>query len=172
MPQALIAKLIGLPAICAACLWLGYEWRDREAEAQMAHLQTQHAQARETQSKNLAAAEKQYRDEEKRKADLLLENLNESHTKLLKAQADAAAARGSSDRLQKRVAALLAAGAANSSAVCPAAPGGPTANASGDLLADMFRRLDEAAGTIGEYADRARVAGETCQRANSPVSTP
>jgi hypothetical protein len=170
MPQALIAKLIGVLALCLACMWLGYEWRDREAETQLAHLQAQHAEARAAQSLDLAAAEKQHREREQRREDLIRETLNAAHTKLIQAQRDAADAHGASYRLQRRVSALIAARAADPSASCPAARAGPPADAPGDLLADLFSRIDAAAGELGEYADRARIAGEACERAFDAVS--
>lgn len=78
------------------------------------------------------------------------------------AQADAVDARSAADRLRQRARALAATN-------CPAgdtaaAASGPAASAPGDLLADMLERLDGAMGVIGEYADRARIAGQACER--------
>lgn len=45
----------------------------------------------------------------------------------------------------------------------PTTPGGgQTAEATERMLADVQRRLDEAAERIAEYADKARIASETC----------
>ncbi|CAB4158487.1 Protein of unknown function DUF2514 [uncultured Caudovirales phage] len=170
MPQALIAKLVGLLLLCLGCSWVGYEWRDRAAEAEIAQLHAQHAYAQTEQSKLLAAAERDYREREKRAIESLLETLNVTHARLLQARSDAAAARGSSDRLQKRVADLLAARAAEAAKSCPAARASPPADATGDLLADLFGRLDAAAGELGEYADRARIAGQACERAYGAIA--
>lgn len=172
MPQALIAKIAALTALCFACLWLGYEWRDREAEAEIAHLTKQHAEARSNQLTQLSRVEADYRKQEAANQKQLTETLNDAHEKLTQAQLDAADARTAADRLRVRVAALLAA----RSAVTPASPAfacaGPAAFDSGDLLADMFSRLDATAGELGEYADKARIAGESCQRAYDTVSSP
>ncbi len=170
MPQALIAKLVGLLALCLACVWLGYELRDNKAEAEISYLVTAHAEARSRQMAELAKVSGEYRRREAKLRDQFTEELNVAHANLTRAQDDARSARNASERLRVRVAALTAArctGAAEGSA----APGaGPPADATGDLLADLFSRLDEAAGIIGEYADQARIAGAACERLSDAVS--
>jgi hypothetical protein len=78
--------------------------------------------------------------------------------------ADADAARSAADRLRLRVRAL----AARCSAAA-ADPGAP-ASAPGDLLADVQRRIDAAAGVLAEHADRSRLAGLACERSYEVTS--
>ncbi|WP_233095655.1 DUF2514 family protein [Dickeya solani] len=55
-----------------------------------------------------------------------------------------------------RVSATAAAGAARTNA--------------GILLADVLQRADKRAGELAAYADRARLAGLTCERAYSAIT--
>lgn len=68
--------------------------------------------------------------------------------------ADAAGAVRSRDRLQQQLDKYLAAATGGSPTTCPAA----------GVLAELFRRADETAGRMAEYADRAAVAGRACER--------
>ncbi len=165
MPQALIAKLVGVAFLCGLFMWVGYEWRDREAEAQIAYLTTQHAEARSKQMAEFAKANADYRRREAENHKRLTETLNAAHAQLLAAVDDARLARSASDRLRERVAALTAARCPRTADDPEPALAGPPAEAAGYLLADLFSRLDAAAGELGEYADRARIAGAACERA-------
>ncbi|HEP6274134.1 TPA: DUF2514 family protein [Burkholderia vietnamiensis] len=75
------------------------------------------------------------------------------------ARRDAAVADGAADGLRKQVAALVA--AARHPA---AAAGGPATGDALDLLANVLGRSDQRAGDLAEYADRARIAGQQCER--------
>ena len=165
MPQALIAKLVGVALLCGLFMWVGYEWRDREAEAQIAHLMTAHAEARSKQMAEFAKANADYRRREAETNKRMTEALNAAHTQLIAAVDDARLARSASDRLRERVAALTAARCPSAAHDSEPALAGPPADAAGYLLADLFSRLDAAAGELGEYADRARIAGAACERA-------
>jgi dsDNA-specific endonuclease/ATPase MutS2 len=109
------------------------------------------------------AAEKQYRSIEEANRVRLTEISHEAQAQIDKAQLDASNARKSSRRLLDAF--------SNSSPCAKATPGTATASASapaaeaGDLQTIMFRRIDEAAGIIGEFADRVSIAGEACERA-------
>lgn len=79
--------------------------------------------------------------------------------------ADAAGNARSADRLQRRADDLLAAARrqqAQCAAAVAAAQGQQGADPAG-MLADMRRRLDEAAGRVGQYADALRIAGAGCE---------
>lgn len=86
------------------------------------------------------------------------EALTHANTATLAARRDAAAARGTADRLREHFAAAAAASA------CPAYPG-PAASSAADLLADVQRRIDEAAGELAAVADERGIAGAACERA-------
>jgi hypothetical protein len=108
------------------------------------------------------AAEAAARIEEQRRFLAQQEALDAAEQKAVQARADAARASDAAGRLQQRVAALVA--QAGRAAANPATAGvGPATSTAIDLLADVQRRIDEAAGQLADYADRARSAGELCQ---------
>ncbi|MCA8291686.1 DUF2514 family protein [Burkholderia vietnamiensis] len=99
------------------------------------------------------------RDESNRRAAAQSENAKDANQQRTAALADAFAARAAAGSLQQRVDQLVAA------ARYPAAtPGSPTAGDALDLLADVLGRADQRAGELAEYADRARIAGQQCER--------
>jgi hypothetical protein len=165
MPQALIAKLVGVAFLCGLFMWVGYAWRDSEAEAEIAHLVATHSEARSKQMAEFARANAEYRRREAETNKRMTETLNAAHAQLVTALDDARSARSASERLQLRVAALTAARCPSAAHDSEPALAGPPAEAAGYLLADLFSRLDAAAGELGEYADRARIAGTACERA-------
>lgn len=165
-------KLI-LATLCLLIAFAGgYSVRATKAEAEVAALELKHAKARERQAAELAATVAEYRAKEASATLAIQKAQDAAHAQLVQAHADAAASRAAADRLQNRVAALVAAQRAAAPAGAAAAGVGPPAHAPVDLLADMLRRLDAAAGELGEYADRARIAGLACERAHDAVSDP
>ena len=147
-------KLIAL-AIVAALLfsagWAANGWRLGERIAQM---ETDQALA-------LAAAQQQARAKEKQWQDSLEETRNDAQQSIEVATADAAAAAATADSLQQQVDRL-----ARRPARCPVvADGSEAADPTGLLLADLLRRINERAGQLAAYADRARIAGVACEKA-------
>ncbi|MBJ9617737.1 DUF2514 domain-containing protein [Burkholderia multivorans] len=99
------------------------------------------------------------RDEYQRRTAAQQEIANDANQQRTAALADAFAARAAAGSLQQRVDQLVAA------ARHPAASAGsPAAGDALDLLADVLGRIDERAGELAEYADRARIAGQQCER--------
>jgi len=103
------------------------------------------------------------RTEEQRRTAEVQKAADEAHKSLARARADADAAADAGRRLRERIAAATAG--------CRAATGDPSAASSGeatdatsDLLADVQRRLDEAADGIARFADHAATAGRACER--------
>jgi hypothetical protein len=143
---------------------------------QVAAERRDHADTRAAHAEQLAGleraareAEKSARAEERRRVKALEGIIHDAETRLGQALADAAAATDAGDRLRQRVAELASA--------CRGAPGDPAASAPGtparsaaDLLADVQRRLDEAADGIARHADRARSAGLACQKAHGSLT--
>ena len=82
---------------------------------------------------------------------------------LERARADAAAAADAGQRLRDRIAAITATCGRAASDPGPASGSAP-AVATADLLADVQRRLGEAAQGIAAHADAARAAGLACER--------
>lgn len=104
------------------------------------------------------AAESKRRENEKQKG------IDDANQKIQAALADARSARDSASRLQQRVSKLIA-DSRRAAAHPTAGSAGPTAERDPiDLLADVQRRIDEAAGQLAEYADAARIAGSACER--------
>ena len=107
-------------------------------------------------------AEQNARAEEQRRATALQGAIREAETNLARARADAAAASSAGDRLRQRIATLTS--SCRAATGNPASAGsGPAAGAPGDLLADVFDRVDQAVRDIAEHADAARAAGLACQ---------
>lgn len=127
--------------------------RINNAQKQAAELRAQVAQATQL-------AEKQARDEENRRAESIRKVAEDANVKIKSAQADAAAARTASGRLQQRVAALVASGASTNSAT---AAGSPTASST--VLAELLQRMGEAAGKYAAAADESRISGNACSAA-------
>jgi hypothetical protein len=103
--------------------------------------------------------------EEQRRTNQISEIANEATQQAAVARADARAAGAAAERLRARVDQLVAASrAAGDSAVAGASPGQLGGDAL-DVLVDVLRRTDSAAGQLGEYADKLKIAGLSCERA-------
>jgi len=99
------------------------------------------------------------RAEEQRRTAAQSEIANDANQQRTAALADAFAARAAAGSLQQRVDQLVAAARHPASSA-----GGPAAGDALDLLADVLGRADQRAGELAEYADRARIAGQQCER--------
>ena len=108
-------------------------------------------------------AEQSARAEERRRADALQGVIDETEQKLAAARADADAAADVGRRLRAQIAALAGRCRAPSGGTAFAGAGAP-ADPTGDLLADVQRRLDEATDGIARFADQSHAAGLACQR--------
>ena len=123
----------------------------------------QEQSAREAVTKARAEGERRYAN--------LMEIATNAQTELDRARADAAGAADAAGRLRQRISALTA-------ARCPApgdtaaASSSPSADPAPDLLADVQRRLDDAAGELAAFADAAHGAGTACERAYDALTTP
>lgn len=111
-----------------------------------------------------AAEQTRFRLESDRRAAALQEIVDDAQTKASQSRADADAAGAAAGRLRQRVAALAAA-ASGTPTDSTTAQGGPSAADAADLLADMQRRLGEAAGLLAHIADERGDAGAACERA-------
>lgn len=104
------------------------------------------------------------RAEEQRRTQQISEIANETTQQAIAARADARAAGAAADRLRARVDQLVAASrAADDSAAAGASPGQSGGDPL-DVLVDVLRRTDGAAGEVGEYADNLKAAGLACER--------
>ncbi|MCA8480509.1 DUF2514 domain-containing protein [Burkholderia multivorans] len=144
-PRLWLAFIVSLAITAGGCYFKGH--------ADGARATTVAAQ--KDRAKAVAAA----RAEEQRRTAAQTEIANDANQQRIAALADAFAARAAAGSLQQRVDQLVAA------ARHPAtSAGSPAAGDALDLLADVLGRADQRAGELAEYADRARIAGQQCER--------
>lgn len=122
------------------------------------------AQDKATAAMFAASAVMAARAEEQRRHAALQETVDVAQDQIAAARRDARAAAGAADRLRQHVATLAASCGAAAGDPAPAA-GSASAAGAGLVLADLFSRADERAGQLAEYADQARIAGQSCERA-------
>lgn len=150
-------------AMAAALAWQSAKLADERA----AHAVTVAtiAQERQANAKAVADAAENARQDERQRYEAQKEIADEANRQKDNAleQLDGARAAGDSLRAQlARARALLAACGAGKDS--NAADGGAATDKTADLLADVQRRLDQAADGIGGFADRAFIAGTACER--------
>jgi hypothetical protein len=162
-----------LPWLLLAALALAGLQTYRLAEEQGAHARTQrdHAQQLGTLERAAGQAVTEARAEGDRRFTALWEILNETQADRDRARADAAGAADAGVSLRRRIAALTAGCRAAARDSAPAS-GSPPADSTADLLADVQRRLDEAADGIARHADEAHIAGRACERAYDALKPP
>jgi len=149
------AAVLALMALSAAGAW---QWQGNRYQARISKLEAGYAES-------ARQAEARARSEEQRRQTAIEGIRRDAQEQIAAVAADAAAADDAASRLRARVAQL-----SRRPASCPgAADGGDTADPARDLLAVMLARIDEAAGGVAEYADRARVAGLACEGAYDAV---
>ena len=104
------------------------------------------------------------RAEEQRRAEAQSEIAHDAKLSRDRADAQLRLAGDSARRLQQRYDALVAQGA-----TAPA--GSASAAEARDMLAELRRGVEEAARSTVEFADRASVAGDACQRSYDALTT-
>lgn len=161
MTVALLKRVLPLAVLLLALALQTY----RLAGEQRAHADTraQHAEHIADMERAASEAVKAARTEEKRRTAEVQKAADEAHESLARARADAVAATDAGQRLRNRIAAVTASCGGATGHTGPAGSGTPAVTTA-DLLADVQRRLDEAANGIAQHADAARAAGLSCQR--------
>lgn len=145
----LIALTIGAVALFAAG-WAVNGWRKDAA----------HEAMRAAQMQAVADAEKRAREEEQRRQEEIENVRTEAQQQIALARADADAADAAAGQLREQLARVRRA----ASSACT--PGGSTATVDAvGVLIDVLEGLESTGREIAEYADRARVAGQACERA-------
>ncbi len=151
-PRLWLGILVALAITAGGCYFKGHADGVRVTQAA----------AQQAQLKAVTAA----RTEEQRRTAAQSEIANEASKQRDAARADAATAASAADGLRKQVAALVS--RAGHSA--PAAGSAPADDPIG-VLADVLERADQRAGELAEYADRARIAGQQCERSYDALTT-
>ncbi|WP_278484139.1 DUF2514 family protein [Achromobacter insolitus] len=109
------------------------------------------------------------RDEGRRRTAAMEKARDDAQKQTAAAAADAAGVRVELGRLRARANALAHAAAARDPAAADGSPAGADAV---DLLAYMFGRVSDRPAELAGVADRARIAGLTCERAYTAVRGP
>ncbi|WP_316893276.1 DUF2514 family protein [Ralstonia mannitolilytica] len=154
-----------LAVVIAACSfaagWAVNGWRLGE---QLQQLEATHAQEREGRARAVATASEAARAEEQRRIAEQKGIADAASKERDQAVADARAANAAADKLRTRVAQLVAASrTASHTTAAGSGPGQPGGDPL-DMLVDVLSRTDSAAGQLGEYADKLKVAGLACER--------
>jgi hypothetical protein len=156
----------------AAALAFGVYTLDRRAEKRGFERATAACNADKALMQQAAAsAADAYRAETERRTAAQREALDEHQRRATLAAADAASAVDAAERLRRRAAGLAArgCGAAGDTALAGASPPGA---APAVVLADVLGRCVERVRQLAADADRARDAGQTCERAYDALTAP
>lgn len=152
MTRTLLALVAILLALLAA-----QSWRLHREQLLAADTATRHALA-------ITAATQAARTEENRRVTALAQIVNDQAARAVAAEADAGRAAAAARSLRERAQAVARGGAAGN----PAAAGQRDA----DQLADALATLADAGGRVAAEADRAILAGVTCERAYGALTGP
>lgn len=153
----LIGALVGA-MVAAGAAWTVQGWsKDTVIAAQAARF----AIERDRQTQEALAAVEAARTEEKRRIAAVEKARDEAQKLAADAAADADGLRADLDRLRARANTLARAAADRDPA---ATLGSPAGAAGADLLAYMLGRVSDRAAGLAAIADRARIAGLTCER--------
>lgn len=155
-PWLVLGALVGLLLAYAGGRWEQHRIDERASalERSTAALDASRAQVKAVDDARL---------EERRWTNQQTEVANAAKKDADVARADARAADDVAGRLRKRVTELLAAGRLSGSATTPGG-GAPAVGDTDALLAELFRRADERAGSLAADLDASRIAGLACER--------
>ncbi|MNK83452.1 hypothetical protein D3C87_1032670 [compost metagenome] len=150
-------------ALIAALIAGGGAWKVRSwwADASEAKSAAAYAKDRDAQAQATVAAVEAARTEERRRTAAVEKVRDDAQKQAVAAAADAAGLRAERDGLRAHANALVSAAVAREPAAAIGSPAGGTAV---DLLAYMLGRVSDRATELAGVADRARIAGLTCER--------
>lgn len=162
LPTSWILGGAGL-ALAASLAWGGAQtMRVASRDATIARIELQGAQRETELQANLAAATNELRAREEAQRIKEREATNAAQKAISEVRADVDAQRSAAERLRQRTE-TVASGCAIPGSAAASTPG--TDAAPGRMLANMQRRIVEAAGRIGEYADQAVIDAQSCEAA-------
>jgi hypothetical protein len=151
-------------AFAAVLAALGVQtMRLSHAHAERASLMQQYAEA-------ARQAEADARAEETRRQAITDEEARHGQERIAAVEMERDAARADGDRLRDAIRAATS-GARPNPGSASGGPGKPLADPIG-MFAELLERADRRAETVSGYADRLRVAGETCERYGDGLQAP
>ena len=161
IPVSLIQPLTAILALLAALVGVGAYEHHRGYATGRADVQQAWDKERTAQLATAVAASEANRSIEQQRAQAVQEANHNAELAQDIARVAAVRAASAGDGLRVRTVAVAA--ACDRPAVNPgAAPIGPPASAPGDLLADVQRRIEDAAGRLAAVADERGAAGAAC----------
>jgi hypothetical protein len=144
--------------------WGVQTYRVNSYKADLAESQAIRAQEREAAATAARIQSEEYRLEDQRRTRALRSIVDDTIHKAEAVAADAVDSRVAADRLRQRIAAIVAA-SRRASRDSPAPEGSPPAQDAIGMLAELYRRIDEAAALYAGVADATHNAGNACERA-------
>lgn len=157
-------------ALLAAVAAGAFAWRIQAGRAdraqarmavQLALAESRYAQEREAQTQAVLSAVEAARQESGRRLAAMEKEREHARKQAAAAAADAAGLRADLERMRARADALVAAASGPDSSL--AGTGAPR-DASADMLAYLLGRVVDRAAALAGIADRARIAGLSCER--------
>jgi len=149
--------------VIGGAAWTAQGWR---GDAKLAKAETAHAREREGQAQATTTAIEAAREEGRRRTAAVEKARDDATKQAGVAAADASGARAERDGLRAHANALARTAIARDPA---AADGSPTGADAVDLLAYMLGRVSDRATELARVADRARIAGLTCEQSYDRV---
>lgn len=149
--------------LAGSAAWAVQGWR---WDAKLARAEATYAAERDAQAQAAMTAVEAAREEGRRRTAAVEKARDEAQGMAAAAAADAVGARAERDRLHIHANALARAAVARDP---DAADGSPAGAGAVDLLAYMLSRVSRRAEALAGVADRARIAGLSCERAYEVV---
>jgi hypothetical protein len=161
-PYKLLAELAMVGAAVAGIGFIGARLEHNSMQVKLDAVQ--HAWDAERAQESAAAlkATQEARAEEQRRTVATQEVVKHAQAQTVVVAAAAGRALDALARLRQRAAAVAASGGVPGDSSAPSR--GASAAGPGLVLADVLGRMGEDGGRVAAYADRARVAGDACER--------
>lgn len=167
-----MSPTVNLGVVCLAVgLAIGAFGRGLAADAEVAAVRAQHADAAARQSQDAQRREAAARAEERRTTLRVMETADAAHLQAADARRSAAAVARERDRLRGAYVELASRPSAGPDAA-PVAPGGPPASGPGLVLTRLFDGADSLLRSCAAALDQSRVAGLACERSYDAVMAP
>jgi len=152
--------------LAGGAAWTAQGWR---YGAEIAYIERDHAKARDDQAQATVTAVEAARTEGRRRTAAVEKQRDDAKKQAAAAAGDAARARAERRGLLERADALVGAAAGRDPTLTDGSPAGADAV---DLLAYMLGRVSFRAEDLAGIADRARIAGLSCERSYDALTAP